>query len=175
MITIRELDDESLKAAVKLKISCWPEELQRMPENAIIFSDEYAFWLDWKHTGHLHHDLRTLIGAFADEELVGACFASIAEVSDHREAVEINGLWVDGRYRGQHIACRLLEKAISAYIGLGKTAVIVYNVHHSPANAFFRRLGGTPIRQDRQMDGRLLVDILQFAIDDLLDRLQIEN
>lgn len=167
-IEIRKLDSETLKDAVILKISCWTEELMGVRENDLSFEEEYPFWLNWMNHSKKDQDHRILLGAFKDQKLVGACFASYAEVSDMKDALEINGLYIDPDYRGYHISYLLLKEVLLEFKTLGMSHVILYNHRLSHSSSYYQKLGGKVIRTDLQMDGCLIVDIYHFDLDELI-------
>ena len=167
---IKPLDQETLKAAILLKIIAWTEELQGKMENTLDFNQEYDFWLNWMASEQQHNDKRTLLGAFDGDRLMGAIFASFAELEDHHNAVEINGLWVYQEDRGKKISYYLMNAVTTLYLSYGNEACIVYNHHYSKSNTYYKKLGGTVMREDLQEHGQLVVDVFSFDLQKL-DRL----
>ena len=170
MMKIKPLDKESLKAAIKLKLQCWEEELANRFDYPLNYEEEYAFYERWMRTEKVDNDRRTLLGMFQNGKLIGTIFASFAEVEDHPNACEINGLFVEPDYRGQSISLLLIKEALDVYYQLGKEYVIVYNHKYAPSNAFFRYLGGKVIREEFQLNKQLHVEVFQFSITDLLNK-----
>jgi GNAT superfamily N-acetyltransferase len=172
MIEIRTLNEHDLKEAIKLKMLCWPEELADVVEDTLDFDEEYSFWLQWMQTAEEHQDVRTLIGAFENDQMLGVAFASFAEEEDVPVGgMELNGLWVYPNQRGRNIALILIQTLLQKYIPLGIQSMVVYNPHFAPSNTFFLFLGGRIVRKDAQMDGYLLVDIFLFDVEDLANRI----
>lgn len=167
MINIRPLEMDELKDAIELKVKCWTEELSGAAENTLDPKEELDFYRSWAMGEEENHDRRILLGAFSGKTLAGTAFGSFAEDYDGADAMELNGLWVEELYRGQGIALMLLETLTEAYIALGKESMIVYNHHLAPSNAFYHRLQGQVIRQERQMDGLLLIDVFKLELKEL--------
>ena len=175
---IRSLTKADMKEAVRLKIACWTEELAGKADNTLDVEKEYAFWCEWMQSGKKHHDQRTLLGVFEHDRMQGVIFASLAAEDDAFEACEINGLYVYPEARGKGIALAMIRQIIQVYLGMGCKELIVYCHHHAPAQVFYTRLGGKVIRQDAQMDGKLLVDIFSFdqkTLSALLSRREKED
>ena len=166
---IRKLNDNTLKEAVKLKIYSWTEELAGVAYNHLNFDEEYTFWRDWSHTAEENQDVRFLFGMFDQHRLIGAIFTSYAEVFDHHNAIEINGLWVDETYRNQKVSLKLIHHVLKLYEPYKKEVVIVYNHKLSPSNRYYYHLGGKVMRSEYQMDGKLFVDIFHYEYNTLYE------
>lgn len=167
MIEARVLTTDELASAIKLKIRVWREELAGKVEHELSFEDEMEFFTRWAKSEKEHHDRRILLGAFQEGKLLGAAFGSFAEVEDAENAMELNGLWVEEDHRGKGISLVLLTVLVKAFRDLGKDQMIVYNHHFAPSNEYYRKLGGEVIRQDRQMNGKLLVDVFRIPMENL--------
>ena len=170
---IKDLDQETLKAAIALKVACFQEELAGKLELKLDEDMEYLFYLDWMQKAKAHQDKRTLLGAFIDDVLVGTIFVSYAEVEDDVNACEINGLFVSPDYRNQKIATRLMVDALVNY--QDKEHVIVYNHKYAPSNQFFKALGGKVMREDLQENGKMHVEIFRFSLKDLLNKIILKR
>lgn len=166
---LAKLNDETLKQAIALKVACWQEELAGKVIHHLDFKEEYAFWKEWMHSADKHQDVRTLIGTFDNEKLVACIFASFAEVEDHENAVEINGLFVNPDYRNQRLSLKLLQAVLEDYHKIGKKAVIIYNHKYAPSNTYYKKLGGKVINTITQLDGQLEIEVFHFDILDFLD------
>ena len=172
-MTIRQLTNEDVPKAMELKILCWTEELAGQAENDLVLDEEVEFWTDWLNTPDEHNDIRVFIGAFEDNHLLGVAAASFVESKDApQEGIELNGLWVFPEYRGRGISLKMLLYILDVFMPLGVTSMIVYNPHHAPSNAFYKKFGGKVIGQEYQMDGRLPVDIFKFELVDFRLRLK---
>lgn len=165
---IRPLEKASLKEALKFKVHYWNVELEGVVESKITLEESYLSWSKWMDEAHLYNDKRVLLGAFDQEKILGCIFLSYAETSDHKSAVEINGLWIDQSYRKKRISVELLKAGLSYY--LDKEKVIVYNHRDSESNAYYRYLGANLLREDIQ-DIHTKVDVFIFDINDLMKRL----
>lgn len=165
MIEVRALTKDELASAIKLKIHCWQEELAGKVEHELSFEEEMGFYTKWAESEEEHQDRRILLGAFQEGKLLGAAFGSFAEVEDGEEAMELNGLWVEEDHRGKGISLVLLSVLGKAFRDLGKDQMIVYNHHFAPSNDYYRKLRGEVIRQDRQMNGQLLVDVFRISLE----------
>lgn len=160
MIKIRQLTEQDMHKAIELKVLCWTEELAGLPDNKLSFENELEFWTGWMKAGEEQGDVRVLLGAFEEEQLLGVAFASIAEQEDIPEkGIELNGLWVYKEHRGQGISLMLLTHILDCYIELGMEQMVIYNFHASPSNLFYRRFGAVVKRQDVQMKEKLPVDV----------------
>ena len=160
MIHIRHLSKEDLRQAVELRAACWTEELAGKVENMMSVPEELDFWTDWMQTAREHNDIRLLLGAFEQGELIGAAFGSIAETTDIPEnGMELNGLWVAPGHRNRGISLMLVLRVLDAFLAEGMEKIVIYNHHYAPSNRFYHKFGATVARQDLQMDGRLLVDV----------------
>ena len=156
---------DELKDAVDLKIRCWTEELAGVAENTLNPEDELSFYTAWAMSEKENNDRRILLGAFSGEELAGAAFGSFAEEYDGMDAMELNGLWVEDKFRGQGISLMLIKVLIDEYMSIGKQSMIVYNHHFAPSSSYYRKLHGDVIRQVKQLDGQLLVDVFLLPFD----------
>ena len=167
MIEIRALTTDELASAIKLKIRVWKEELAGKVEHELSFEEEMAFYTKWAESEKEHQDRRILLGAFQDGRLLGSAFGSFADDEDGEDAMELNGLWVDEDHRGKGISLVLLSVLVKAFRDFGKEQMIVYNHHFAPSNEYYRKLQGKVIRQDRQMNGKLLVDVFRIPMENL--------
>jgi len=168
MLEIRKLTNEELKEAVMLKITSWSEELNGVAENQIQFNEEYKFFIDWVLQEKEANDVRTLIGVFEDQTMLGCAFASYAEIYDCEEnGMELNGLWIYPSARNRKLSLLMLEFMINTYLPLGIEKMIVYSHHYAPSNRFYHHLGGKIIKNDLQMQGKLEVDIFEFELNQL--------
>lgn len=174
MIKIRRLTEEDMRQAVELKVLCWTEELAGKAENTLSVSKELDFWVEWMHSGKKYNDVRLLIGAFEEEQMLGVAFTSFAESSDISEkGIELNGLWVYPEHRGRGVSLMMIAYILDFYLNIGMEKMIVYNIHYSPSNQFYRKFGAQVIKQDNQMSGRLLVDV--FLMDLLIMKRNIAH
>ena len=167
MIEVRALTTEELATAIKLKIHCWQEELAGKVVHELSFEEEMTFYTRWAVSEKEHQDRRILLGAFQEGKLLGAAFGSFAEVEDDKDAVDLNGLWVEEDHRGKGISLMLLSVLVKAYRDLGKEQMVVYNHHFAPSNEYYRKLRGEVIRQDRQMNEKLLVDVFRISMENM--------
>lgn len=160
MITIRNLTTDDMKEAIQLKVSCWTEELAGKAENTLSYSKELKFWVEWMSSAEENEDVRLLVGAFEEDKMLGVAFASFAETEDISEkGIELNGLWVYPEQRGRGISLKLMDYILDFYKNIDKEKIVIYNHHYCPSNNFYRNFGANVIRQDEQMDGKLLVDV----------------
>ncbi len=165
MITIRPLQEVDMLQAMELKVLCWTEELAEKAENILSVSEELDYWVDWMNTAQEHSDIRLLIGAFENENLLGAAFGSIAETEDIAErGIELNGLWVHPEQRGRGISLKMILYILEYFLKNGMEQIVIYNHHFSPSNSFYHKFGAQVGRQEYQMDGRLLVDVFKTNI-----------
>ena len=80
MILIRTLTERDMLQAMELNVRCWTEELAGHCENTLSANDELAIWVDWMLSAKENNDIRLLIGAFEQDQMLGVAFASLAEV-----------------------------------------------------------------------------------------------
>ena len=168
MMIIKPLDEKSLKQATDLKVRAWQEELNGVFEHHLDQAEEEAFYQAWRLEGAKHQDQRLLYGAFKDERLLGAVFASFADVDDHPDAVEINGLWVEKDARHQGISLHLLHSVLTQY---NQEAVILYCHTHAPSYPYYHHLGGKVMKTLTQLEGRLHVSVFVFERTTLISNL----
>lgn len=162
MIKIRELNPSDMNEAIRLKFMCWTEELAGQAANNLSVSKELDFWLTWMKP--VDDDVRLLIGAFEDNRMLGVAFASYAEPQDiAKKGIELNGLWVYPEQRNKGISLQLMAYITDFYSELGVKSMVIYNHHYSPSNKYYQKFGVKVIRQDKQMQGKLLIDV--FTID----------
>jgi GNAT superfamily N-acetyltransferase len=174
MIKIRELTEFDMKRAIELRISCWTEELAGKAENTLSVSQELNLWLDWMNTAKENNDIRLLIGAFENDNMLGVAFGSFAETYDIVEkGIELNGLWVYPDHRSKGISLMMIIYILNFYLAKGMEKIVIYNHHYAPSNQFYRKFGAQVVKQEYQMDGRLLVDV--FLVDILLMKRNIEQ
>lgn len=174
MINIRQLTEEDMQEAMKLKVLCWTEELAGQADNSLSVSQELEFWVDWMHTAEENNDIRLLIGAFENDKMLGVAFGSFAETDDISEnGIELNGLWVYPDERNRGVSLMMIIYILEYYLKLGKEKIIIYNSHHSPSNKFYHKFGAYVERQEYQMDGLLLVDV--FLADMLIMKKKLEQ
>lgn len=160
MIEIRELTEHDMQEAMELKVMCWTEELAGKAKNTLSVNKELDFWVDWMNSAQKSNDVRQLIGAFEDDKMLGVAFGSFAETYDIPEkGIELNGLWVYPEHRGRGISLMLMVHILDFYLTKGMEKIVIYNPHHAPSNGFYHKYGAQVVRQDYQMDGKLLVDI----------------
>lgn len=174
MIKIRELTEEDMQQAIELRILCWTEELAGKAENTLSISQELDFWIEWMNTPKENNDIRLLIGAFEDNNMLGVAFGSFAEIYDIPEkGIELNGLWVYPDQRNRGVSLMMLKYILDFYIMKGMKNIAVYNHHYAPSNQFYRRFGAYVAKQEYQMDNKLLIDV--FLADMLLIKRNIEH
>lgn len=174
MVNIRQLTEEDMQEAMKLKVLCWTEELAGQVENSLSVSQELEFWVDWMHTAEENNDIRLLIGAFENDKMLGVAFGSFAETDDIPEnGIELNGLWVFPDERNRGVSLMMIIYLLEYYLKLGMEKIVIYSVHHSPSNKFYHKFGASVERQEYQMDGLLLVDV--FLADMLMMKKKLEQ
>lgn len=160
MIKIRELKEEDMQQAIELKILCWTEELAGKAENNLSLSNELDFWINWMHAAKENNDIRLLIGAFENDKMLGAAMGSFAEPYDISEkGIELNGFWVYPNQRNRGISLMMLKYILDFYLAKGMEKIVIYNHHYAPSNQFYRKFGAQVVRQDYQMNNKLLVDV----------------
>lgn len=173
MIEIRTLTDKEMEQAIALKIMCWTEELDGKAENTLIYSKELDFWINWVHSAEENNDVRLCIGAFENEKLLGAAFASYADDIDIPEhGIELNGLWVFAEERKRGISLRLLSYVIDFYQEKGKKEMAIYNIHTSDANRFYLKFGAKVKTQMQQLNGAILVDVFVVNLETFKTNIQ---
>jgi L-amino acid N-acyltransferase YncA len=170
MIEIRPLRDEELLAAMDLKVRCWSEELAGRAENSLSAEKELSFFREWIEGETENEDLRILLGVFEEGQLLGVAIGSFAEEEDGKDAMELNGLWVEESARGRGISLLLLRSLISPSLAEGKDTMVVYSHDHAPSNSFYRRFQGERLWQERQLGGKLLIDVFQLNLPALQDQ-----
>jgi len=74
-------------------------------------------------------------------------------------------LWVYPECRGKRISLKLIVHMLNYYKNIGKEKLVIYNHHFAPSNEFYKKFGATVLRQDKQMGGKLLVDVFISDID----------
>ncbi|MDR7857870.1 GNAT family N-acetyltransferase [Tissierella sp.] len=174
MIKVRELTQDDMKEAIELKILCWTEELAGRAENTLFLSQELEFWVDWMLTAKEHNDIRLLIGAFEDDNMLGVAFASFADTYDIPEkGIELNGLWVYPDHRSKGASLMMISYILNFFLDKGMEKIVIYNHHYSTSNQFYRKFGGQVVKQEYQMDGKLLVDV--FIVDAKFMKRNIEQ
>lgn len=168
MLIIRELLDSDMLEAIQLKALCWPEELAGLSDNKLDIEKEHLYWVDWMHTEVDNNDVRTLLGAFENGQLLGVAFASYAEKEDSDCGIELNGLWVYPEMRGRGISLMLMIKILNYYHNLGSKEIVIYNYHHSSSNSFYRKFGATVFKSEFQMAEKIPTDVFKCDIADML-------
>lgn len=168
MLIIRELLDKDMPQVIQLKALCWPEELAGLSDNKLNIEKEHLFWVDWMHTGVENNDVRILLGAFENDQLLGAAFASYAEEEDSNFGIELNGLWVYPEMRGRGISLMLMTKVLNYYHNLGRKEIVIYNYHHSSSNSFYRKFGATVFKTGVQMAEKIPTDVFKCDITAML-------
>ena len=160
MIEIRQLTEADMKQAIELKILCWTEELAGKAENTLSVSQELDSWVEWMNTAKENNDIRLLIGAFENEELLGVAFGSFAETYDiPKKGIELNGLWVYPDQRNRGVSLLLMIYILDFYLAKGMETMVVYNHHYAPSNQFYHKFGAKVHRQEYQLNGSLLIDV----------------
>lgn len=164
MIKIRELQDNDLLQAMQLKVLCWPEELAGMSDKNLDLDKEFPFWFNWMHTGFENNDVRTLLGAFEDDKMLGVAFASFAELEDSDCGIELNGLWIYPHMRGRGISLLLVTRLMNYYESLGLKEIVIYNYHNSSSNSFYRKYGAKVFKTEFQTDDQIPTDVFKCDI-----------
>lgn len=165
MIIIKELEDSDLNEAMKLRVLCWPEVLAGSSSKELNMDEQITFWFHWKHHGVDNNDVRVMLGAYEEDNLLGAAFASFAEKEDAEKGVEINGLWVYPHMRGKGVSLMLMTKILDYYKILGMEEVIIYSYHNAPSNRFYRKFGAEVHKTEFQMEEKVPTDIFKADID----------
>jgi GNAT superfamily N-acetyltransferase len=149
MINIRQLTEADMKQAIELKILCWTEELAGKAENTLSVSEELDFWEEWMNTAKENNDIRLLIGAFENEQMLGVAFSSFAESYDIPEkGIELNGLWVYPDQRSRGISLLMLIYIMDFYLAKGMETIVIYNPHYAPSNKFYHKFGAQVSKQE---------------------------
>ena len=169
---IRTLKQEEYNEAIDLKVSCWTEELAGKAPNTMDKQKELEFVLEWINSAERYNDIRILYGAFENDVLMGFAAASIAEEEDGQNAIELNYLFVNEKYRGQGLSLKLMNRLFTEFQEKGFQQLIVYNHHYAPSNEFYRKLGGVVVRQDIQGSDKLEIDIFSFDLKDVNQKIQ---
>lgn len=170
---IRALKTEEYNEAIDLKVSCWTEELAGVAPNRMDKKEELDFVLEWINSAEKYDDIRLLYGAFEGDTFLGYAAASIAEVEDSENAIELNYLFVKEEFRGCGVSLKLMNKLFTEFAAKGFDKLVVYNHHYAPSNNYYRKLGGEVIRRDIQGSDKLEIDIFQFDLQGL--NLKIEQ
>lgn len=165
MIAIRELRDKDILQAVKLKAICWPEELAGVCDNRLDIDEQYSFWADWIHNGIEYNDVRILLGAFENDKMLGAAFASYAEKEDSECGFELNGLWVHPEERGRGISLMLVTRILKYYKWLGLREIVIFNYHNSSSNSFYRKFGAKVFKTEFEMVEQIPIPTDVFKCD----------
>ncbi len=174
MIKIRELTETDMHQAMELKILCWTEELAGKAENTLSVSQELEFWINWMNTAQENNDIRLLIGAFENDKMLGVAFGSLAEAFDiPQKGIELNGLWVYPNHRSRGISLMMIIYIIDFYLAKGMESMVIYNPHYAPSNQFYKKFGAKVVKQELQMNGKLLVDV--FLTDMMLMKRNMQN
>ncbi|WP_066719249.1 GNAT family N-acetyltransferase [Clostridium sp. Marseille-P299] len=160
MILIRSLKTTEIPEAMRLKIDSWTEELAGKAENTLILSEEINFWSRWVSRGKEFNDIRLLLGAFENGELLGLAASNIAKYDDIPvNGIELNLLAVKPKHRGRGISIRLILYILNFYQCLGATKAVIYSHHYAPSNGFYAKFGAELLRKELQEDGKLEVDV----------------
>lgn len=164
LMLLREIHDSDMLEAIQLKALCWPEELAGLSDKKLDIEKEHSFWFDWMHHGIENNDVRSLIGAFENDKLLGVVFASFAEKEDSDCGIELNGLWVHPDARGRGISLMLLSRVLTYYENLGLKDIVIYNYHYSSSNSYYRKFGATVFRTELQMEEGIPTDVFKCDI-----------
>lgn len=143
-------------------------------ENTLSVSQELNFWREWMHTGEENNDISLLIGALENDKMLGVAFSSFAETFDIPEkGIELNGLWVYPDQRNRGISILMIIYTLNFYMAMGMEKIVVYNHHYASSNQFYCKFGAQVIKQEYQMEGKLLVDV--FLVDILSMKSRMEQ
>jgi GNAT superfamily N-acetyltransferase len=111
-------------------------------------------------TAEADGDVRLLIGAFENGQMLGVAFASYADADDiASNGIELNGLWVYPQHRGRGVSLMLVTHLLDFFRRAGREQVVIYSFHEAPSNRFYRKFGCRVLRQDEQMKEKLAVDV----------------
>ncbi|MCL2772187.1 MAG: GNAT family N-acetyltransferase [Oscillospiraceae bacterium] len=168
MIEIRQLREKEWRQAMELKITCWTEELAGKAPNTLALSEQLDFWTNWMYTATDNNDIRVMLGAFEENNLLGVAIGSIAEITDiPGKGIELNGLWVTPEHRNRGVSLRLLLYLLSYFQNFNMEQVVIYNYHHNVSNTFYRKFGAKVIKQDYQTveNAEILTDIFIINIE----------
>jgi GNAT superfamily N-acetyltransferase len=172
MISIRPLLESELRKMIELKISCWTEELAGKAKNTMSLASELEFWAKWMHTGEKNDDIRLLIGAFENNQMLGVAIGSFAETSDIPEkGIELNGLWVQQASRGRGISLLLMKHLLEYYSDMER--IVIYNHHYAPSNDFYLKFGAKVSKQVYQMSKKLLIDVFTADISTMKSNIEV--
>ena len=166
-MVIRKLSLEEYSQAIDLKMDSFDEEVQGLVPNSMVKEEQLNFILKWINSAEENTDIRLVYGAFDNDTFMGFAGASIAEVSDSQNGIELNYLFVKEEHRGKGLSLKLLDKLLNEFAPKGFKELIVYNYHVSPSNKYYRKFGGKVKKQTSEMDGKLLVDVFSLDIENL--------
>lgn len=67
----------------------------------------------------------------------------------------------------------LLRYLLEFYEKIGMEKIVIYNPHYAPSNSFYIKLGAQVLKQEYQMDEKLLVDVFLVDISLIKENIKI--
>lgn len=67
----------------------------------------------------------------------------------------------------------LLRYLLEFYEKTGMEKIVIYNPHYAPSNGFYIKLGAQVLKQEYQMDEKLLVDVFLVDISLIKENIKI--
>lgn len=101
--------------------------------------DARAYWLSLEH--ELRTGARLLLGAFRDDELVGAAQLYLPSFPNARHRAEIHKVIVAGALRGQRVGTLLMMALHDAARTRERRLILLRARRGDPAETFYRRAG----------------------------------
>ena len=162
---IRKLTNEEIYEALMIKKECYETDFINLVPlgsfNAEIEAKEVLAWVNEENS----NDIRKIYGAFEDGEFLGFIGASFAEMDDSQNGVEINYLFLKAKWRGLGIGLKLIYTVIGEYRHYGSKEVIVYSLHNSESNKFYRSFNPVVMNVVQQNFSGIINDVDVFKWD----------
>ena len=159
---IKILRKTDYKEAIKIKEK-YMNSNQELSKNMFDKEKELKFLNDWMN--EKRDDVRIMLGAYEEERLCGFIGGSYAEDYDSSNGFEINYLFIDEKKQKKGIGKSLIYRLCELFFYEFKDDVIVYTHRELPANAYYKQLGFSGLREEKQ--GDMSVEVLNMNIQKL--------
>lgn len=174
---LRPIQVDEFRKAIEIKNESWKNDYKNVVPEEILKNlnvDEETAWLTQWITEESEDDIRIILGAIVDNQIIGFVVASRVEECDAEYDVEVNMLFVKDNYRNMGLGLKLLEAVSKFFIAKDFSSLILYNWRELRSNQFYLSIGGRVVKEQMQNCGgkKLATDIFAWQIEELLAILQ---
>lgn len=168
---------DNFRVAMQIRAACYLNDYKLIlpPDkmNDYDFETDVAEMSDWFFEAT--EDIRKGYIYYSNHLPVGMIIASIGELTQNKDEVEVNYLFVSEHARGHQVGKRLLTAVAALYSSFHFSSLHLYNWRDLKSNQFYRHIGGEVIGTVVQSPGgkALETDIFRWTLQSLLEKMKI--